>query len=148
LLDGALDALLADGDVETGLAERVRQRAEGVPGERLRRQRALALVEVARRRWMAQLFAQALQELQQLLAGRKPTWDEPRLPLRGVPAAEVLDHRLRMDGRLRIGRELPHRRRAAEPLGALLQLGEDLLVGVALAQACLELGQSGRVDLP
>src|SRR6266849_4519631 len=60
----------------------------------------------------------------------------------------MLDHRLRMDGRLQVGRELAHRRRAAEPFGGRFQLREDLLVGVALTQARLELGQCDRVDLP
>ena len=43
---------------------------------------------------------------------------QARGALRGVPGAEVLDHRLRMHRRLRIGRELPHRRRPPQPRGA------------------------------
>src|SRR5205814_7950314 len=70
----------------------------------------------------------------------------PGVALGCVPAAEVLDHRLRMDRRERVRRELAHRRGTAEPVGARLQLVEDLLVGVALAQPRLELGQSGGVD--
>src|SRR5205085_1060660 len=98
-----------------------------------------ALVEVARARDAAELLAELAQELQQLLARREPARDEPGLALRGVPAAEVLDHRLGMDGRLGVGGELPHRRRPAEPLRTRAQLGEDLLVGVPLADPGLEL---------
>jgi hypothetical protein len=43
-----------------------------------------------------------------------------------------------MDAGLRVAGELPHRRRAAEPFGAGGELGEDLLVRVALADAGLE----------
>ena len=56
--------------------------------------------------------------LEQLLARREAPRHEARGPLGGVPGAEVLDHRLRMHARLRVGRELLHRRRAAEPGGA------------------------------
>jgi hypothetical protein len=52
----------------------------------------------------------------------------------------VLDHRLRVDGRLGIGGELAHRGRAAEAASALAQLSEDLIVGVALAEISLEGG--------
>ena len=45
----------------------------------------------------------------------------------------MLDHGLRMHLRLGIRRELLHRRRAALPVGVGAQLGEDLLVRVALA---------------
>ena len=45
----------------------------------------------------------------------------------------MLDHGLRMHLRLRVGGELLHRRRPAEPGGVRAELGEDLLVGVALA---------------
>ena len=117
-----------------------------MPVERFRRHLAAAVVEVACGRHPADLLAQLAQELQQLLGRREPARHEPRLALGRVPAAEVLDHRLWMDGRLGIARELPHRRRAAEPLGARAKLGEDLLVGVALADPGLELGQRRRVD--
>ena len=51
-----------------------------------------------------------------------------------------------MDVGLRVRRELAHRRRPAEPLRALPQLFEDLLVGVSLANSGLELRQRLRVD--
>src|SRR2546423_8608261 len=41
----------------------------------------------------------------ELLARREPPWDEAGAPLGRVPAPEVLDHRLRMDGRLRVRSE-------------------------------------------
>src|SRR5262249_28426908 len=50
LVDRALEPLLAERDVEAGLAEGVRERAEGVPVERLGRHAALVLVDVARGR--------------------------------------------------------------------------------------------------
>ena len=56
------------------------------------------------------------------------------------------DHGLRMHGRLRVGGELAHRGRAAEALGARAQLGEDLLVAVALADARAERVQALRID--
>src|SRR5262249_40618871 len=76
----------------------------------------------------------------------EPPRHEPGLSLRSVPAPEVLDHGLRVDGRERVGGELPHRRRPAEPARAGLELFENLSVAVALAQARLELGQDVRVD--
>ena len=69
-----------------------------------------------------ELLAERAQAAQQLLPRRKPPRNEPRLPLGRVPAAEVLDHRLRMHGRLRVCRELPHRRRTPKPLGTRRQL--------------------------
>ena len=92
----------------------------------------------------AELLPQLAQQAEQLVARREPARHEPGRALGGVPAAEVLDHGLRMDRRLRVGRELPHRRRAPEPLGARLQLLEDLLVRVALADARLERGERVR----
>src|SRR5205823_6678173 len=81
-----------------------------------------------------------------LLAAREPTRDEPGRALRPVPAAEVLDHRLRVHGCLRVGGELAHRRRAVQPLRAGAELGEDLIVGVPLTDTRLERGQGLRVD--
>ena len=78
------------------------------------------------------------------VANRRGT--SPACALRRVPAAEVLDHRLRVHGRLRVGRELAHRRRAPEPLGAVLQLLQDLFVGVPLPDARLERRQRVRID--
>ena len=147
LFECALEALLADRDVEAGLAERARERPEGVPVERLRRQPALVLVDVARGRRPAELLPQLAQQAEQLLPRGEPPRHEARRPLGGVPRAEVLDDRLRMDGRLRVRRELAHRRRAAEALGARAELGEDLLVGIALADSRLELRERARVDL-
>ena len=83
----------------------------------------------------------------ELLARREPARHQPGGALGRVPGAEVLDHRLRMHPRLRIGRELLHRRRAAEPLRRGPQLLEDLLVGVAAPDPGLELGERLRVDL-
>src|SRR5204863_45867 len=76
---------------------------------------------------------QAAQHADQLLTGREAARHEAGLALGGVPAAEVLDHGLRVHARAGVGGELPHRRGAPEPLRAVAQLGEDLLVGVALA---------------
>src|SRR5947207_2981792 len=75
LLHLALQTLLAVRHVEAGLAERVRQRAERVPVERLRRHRALARVDVLRRRRPAELLAQLAQEPEQLGAGREAARD-------------------------------------------------------------------------
>src|SRR6185503_1273979 len=87
------------------------------------------------------------QQPDELLACGEPARHESGLPLRRVPAAEVLDHGLWMDGRLRVRRELAHRRRAAEPLGAFTQLREDLIVRVALADSGLKRGKRVGVDL-
>src|SRR5438132_5820890 len=51
-----------------------------------------------------------------------------------------------MDGRLGIRLELAHGRRAAEPLGAGVQLLEDVLVGVPLSHAGLELFQLAAIN--
>jgi hypothetical protein len=118
-----------------------------VPVERLRRHPAAACLDVLGRRHAADLLAERAQLVEQLLPRREPPRDEPGLTLRGVPRAEVLDHGLRVDGRLRIGLELAHRRRLAEPLGARRQLRQDLRVGVALAHAGLELRKLLLVDV-
>ena len=59
---------------------------------------------------------------EQLLARREAARHEPGGALGRVPRAEVLDHGLRMHRRLGVRRELLHRRRASEPLGARAQL--------------------------
>ena len=59
----------------------------------------------------------------------------------------MLDHRLRMHRRFRVGGELAHRRRTAEPLSGGAQLREDLLVRVALADPGLKLRELGRIDV-
>src|SRR5205085_614879 len=139
LLERAFETLLPHRHVEAGLAERIRERAEGVPVERLGRQLAAVLVDVTGRGHTTELLPELLEQRQQLLAGRKAPRYEPGLALRAIPAAEVLDHGLWVDGGLRIGGELPHRRRAPQPFSGLLQLCEDLLVRVALANPGLEL---------
>ena len=65
---------------------------------------------------------------------------------RRVPRAEVLDDRLRVDARLRVARELAHRRRAPEALRGCSQLLEDVLVRVAPAQAGAKGGELRLVD--
>ena len=135
LIDGALQTLLPHRDVEAGLAQRARERAERVPEQRLRRHRALARIQVARRRRPPEPGAERLQlaESSSRVAKRRGT--RPASPLRGVPAAEVLDHRLRVHGRLRVGGELPHRRGPPQPGGAVAQLLQDRVIRVALANA-------------
>ena len=104
------------------------------------------LVDVARGGRPAQLLAERLQEAEQLLARRETARHEPGCALGRVPRAEMLDHRLRMDGRLRVRGELAHRGRAPEPLGAGDDLRHDLLVRVALADSGLELRELLRID--
>ena len=58
---------------------------------------AAALVEIARGRRPAELLAELAQHAQELLAGDEAARHEPGRALRRVPAAEVLDHGLRMD---------------------------------------------------
>src|SRR3954464_8820983 len=111
-----------------------------MPVKGLRRHRAAAGVDVLRRRDAAELGAEIAQKADQLLARGEPARDEAGRALRFVPAPEVLDHRLWMDGRLGVAGELPHRRRALQPPGAGSQLVEDLLVRVALADPGLERG--------
>jgi hypothetical protein len=106
------------------------------------------LVEVLGRRRTPELLAQLPQLPDEVGRPCEAARDEARLPLRLVPAPEVLDDGLRVDRRLRVGLELPHRRGAPQPLGGRAQLPEDLLVGVALADSGLELGQRGRIDAP
>ena len=58
--------------------------------------------------------------------------DEAGFPLRPIPASEARHEGLWMRSRLRIERELPHRRGAPEARRALPELLQELLVGVAL----------------
>src|SRR5581483_1111123 len=132
---------LSNRHVEARLPQRGRERAERVPVERFRREPALVLVDVPRRRRPAELVAQLAEQAEQLLARREAPRDETGRALGRVPRAEVLDHGLWMDSGLRVGGELPHRRRAPEPFRAGGDLGDDLLVRVALADAGLELRQ-------
>src|SRR5581483_6588034 len=94
----------------------------------------------------SKLVAELAQQAEELLPGCEPPRDETGGPLGRVPGPEVLDHGLRVDRRLRVGRELPHRRRATQPLGARLELTDDLVVRVPLADARLELGELARID--
>ena len=72
--------------------------------------------------------------------------DEARRPLRRVPGPEVLDDRLRVHARLRVPRELAHRRRSPEPLRSCAELVEDLLVRVTAAKPGAKRGELGLVD--
>src|SRR5436305_665861 len=80
----------------------------------------------------------------------------PRRAVRLVSAADVLDHGLRVAGRLPVVGELPHRRRALQPLGAGAELIEDLFARIALPdprlEACeriwIDVGQRPRGRLP
>ena len=105
------------------------------------------LVDVPRRGHAAELLPQLLEERQQFLPRGEAPRHQPGLPLRAITATEVLDHRLRMHSRFWVGRELPHRRRAPQPFRGLHQLGEDLVVGVALADSGLELGEGLAIDI-
>jgi len=110
LIDCALEALLPDWDVEPGLTECGRERAERVPIEGLRGHRAAVLVEVPGRGRPLEPLPQFAQELEQLISGREASRNEPGGPLRRIPAPEVLDYRLRVHHGLLVGRELAHRR--------------------------------------
>ena len=123
------------------LAQRRRQRPERVPVERRRRHRPATLLDVLARSASARARLRAGAAARELLARGEPARHQPRRPLRRVPGAEVLDHRLRVHLRLRVGRELLHRRRAAEALRGGPQLLEDLLVRVTPPDPRLELGE-------
>ena len=142
-VDRPLEPLLPHRHVEAGLAERVRERAERVPVERLRRQRAPCARRCRARSAAGRAPSPSVRSRpssSSRVAKRRGT--RPGGALRGVPGAEVLDHGLRMDRGLRVGGELAHRRRAPEPLGARDDLRHDLLVRVALADTGLELASS------
>ena len=87
------------------------------------------------RRDAAELGPELPELIEQLLAADEAPRREPGRALRGVPRAEVLDDGLRVDARIGVRRELPHRRRAAEPIGRRAELGEDLVVRVAAAHS-------------
>ena len=146
LHDRPLEPLLALEHLEPGLAEGIRERPEGVRVERHRGQRAPSFTQVARGRCPSELVSEPSELLEQLLSRDETPREEPRGPLGGVPGPEVLDDGLRMDARLRVVRELAHRRRAAEPLGRGAQLLENLLVRVAPAQARSKRGELTLVD--
>src|SRR4029077_11244906 len=132
---------------EAGFAQRLGQRAERVPVERLRRHRAAAGGEGLRGWGAAEVLPQVAQQPDELLTRREAARDEPGLALRRVPAPEVLDHRLGMHARLRVGGELTHRRRTSQPLRARAQLLKDLGVRVALTDSGLEGRERVGVDL-
>jgi len=104
------------------------------------------LVEVACGRSPFDPLPQLAQQQQELLTGGKPARHQPGGPLGRIPASEVLDHRLRMDGGFCVGGELAHRGRAPQSLCACLELVDDVLVAVALADSSLELGESVSVE--
>src|SRR4029077_12998947 len=104
-------------------------------------------VEVLRGWDAAEVLPQVAQQPDELLTRREAARDEPGLALRRVPAPEVLDHRLGMHARLRVGGELTHRRRTSQPLRARAQLLKDLGVRVALADSGLEGRERVGVDL-
>src|SRR5438552_1388561 len=117
-----------------------------MPVQRLRGQQASVGVDVLRCWYAAEPLTEFTQEREQLLSRCEASRYEPCLPFRRVPAAEVLDHRLGMHGGLRIVGELAHRRRAPQPFGTRFQLGEDLIVGIALPNTLLERGQRVAID--
>src|SRR5262249_5172529 len=117
-----------------------------VPVERLRGHETAVLVDILCGRRSPDPLPQLTQAPQQLFLGGEPARDESGSAFGAVPAAEALDHGLRMDRRRLVFGELAHRRRAPEPAGALLQLAKDVLVRVALADSGLELRERLRVD--
>jgi hypothetical protein len=109
--------------------------------------RGAVALEIGARGRPAEFVAERAQLVEELFASREAACGQPRSALGGVPAAEALDHRLRMDTGTRIALELAHRRRAAEPLGAALERGKNLVVRVAASHAGPEVGEIGGVDL-
>ena len=91
------------------------------------------LLHVACGRDATELVAELPQLTHHLLTADEATRGQACGALRGVPGAEVLDHRLRVHRRLGVGRELAHRRRAPESHRGRLELGENLVVRVAAA---------------
>ena len=71
LLDRALEPLLPHRHVEPGLAQRGRERAEGVPVERRRRHRAAPLLDVVRGRRAPELGSELAQLVDELLPGSR-----------------------------------------------------------------------------
>jgi len=104
------------------------------------------LVEISGRRRAPELLAQFAEQANQLVRPGKASWDEASLPLRVVPAPEVLDDSLRVDRRLGVLLELAHRRRAPESFRRAAELLDNLLVRVTLADPRLELGQRFGID--
>src|SRR5919198_5712823 len=117
-----------------------------MPVERLRRHRPTPSVEVLRGRQATEALAQLAQQAEELVASSEAPRHQARLALGVVPAAEVLDYRLRVHGRRSVGGELAHRRRAAQSLGTAPKLVQDLRVAVALADPGLEGRESLRID--
>ena len=67
------------GTSNPGLSQRIRERAECVPVERLRRHEPAVLVDVLRRRHSSDAFPEHAQALEELLPRRETPWDEPGL---------------------------------------------------------------------
>jgi hypothetical protein len=143
----ALEPLFAQRDVETGLAQRVAKRAEDVPERGLRVHRRAVALEVPAGRSPAELGTERAELVKELLPRRETARGQAGPALRGVPGAEALDHRLRMDVGAWVAVELPHRGGTAQARGAGLQLGENLLVRVAATHAGPKDGEIVGVDL-
>ena len=146
LLDRAIEPLLADGQVEPRLAQRVRERSEGVRVRRGRRDRPTSGGEIARPRCPPELLAERAELREQVVAREESPREEAGGALCGVPRAEVLDDGLRMHARIGVLRELAHRRRPAESLRGLPKLLEDLVVRVAPPQTRTKRGELRLVD--
>jgi len=104
------------------------------------------LVQIARGRSSLDPLPQLAQQLEQLFTRCESPWHQAGRSLGGVPAAEVLDDRLWVHRRLGVRGELAHRRGAPQSLRARLELLDDVLVAVALADPSLELGESVSVE--
>jgi hypothetical protein len=104
-------------------------------------------LEIGARGRPAELVAERPELVQELFPSREAACGQSRAALGRVPAAEALDHGLRMDVRARIALELAHRRGAAQPCGARLELGENVGVRVAATHAGSEVGEIGGIDL-
>ena len=120
LLNRPLEPLLPDRDVETRLPEGVAKRSKGVPVKRLGVHRGAMALEVSPGRRPAELLPQVPELVEELLARGKAPGPQARLAFSRIPAAEPLDHGLRMDVHAAIAFELAHRRRASEAFRALL----------------------------
>ena len=147
LLDGALEPLLPHRHVEAGLAQRVRERAERVPVERLRRQPALVLVDVARGRRPAELLAElaaGAPSSSSRVAKRRGTSPAPRFAAFHEPKCSITVCGCTVvsgsAANSRIVGERPSRSAHAS------SSRDDLLVRVALADPGLELRELAGID--
>ena len=94
----------------------------------------------------AEQIAELAEGAEQLILGCKPPRHQSGETFGPVPAAEMLDHRLRVHRRLLVGGELAHGRRPSESLRARAELGQDLLVRVPLADSGLECRERLGID--